>query len=186
MTPFDNIDFLKAYKNSRESNLELLNEKNDLVHDFSDILKIIPFRIEAQFSDKIGNKVVNTEKLLEFLFIESTKNKKKFNKLLDILIKKFEINKRISESYDSEFKANKKEYSNPKNYVLLSLICLLKFEQTQNLKFLNTSLKLNDIISSQIKKLISSKDRKLYSFVIKKALEFVSVLCSKKQVNFYE
>ena len=109
MTPFDNIDFLKAYKNSRESNLELLGEKNDLIHDFSDILKIIPFRVEAQFSDKIGNKVVNTEKLLEFLFIESTKNKKKNNKLLDILIKKFEINKRISESYDSEFKENKKE-----------------------------------------------------------------------------
>ena len=35
------------------------------------------------------------------------------------------------------------------NYILLSLCCLLKYEHTNNLKFLNASLKLNDTISSQ-------------------------------------
>ena len=186
MTPFDNIDFLKAYKNSRESNLELLNEKNSLVYDFSDILKIIPFKVESQVSSKIGNEDVNTEKLLEFLLIEFIKNKKKYNKTLDILIKEFEIKKRIFEFCNSEFKGSKEKYSNLNNYILLSVICLLKFEKTQNLKFLNTSLKLNDVVSSQIKKLISSKYIQLYSLVIKKELEFVSELCSKKQVNFCE
>ncbi len=186
MTPFHGIDFLKAYKDSRESNLDLLKEKNSLVCEFSDILALTSFKVESQFSNKIGNENINTEKLLYFLFTEFIKDKKKYNKILDILIKKFEIKKRIFEFYDSEFKESKKEYSNLKNYILLSLICLLKFDKTQNLKFLNTSLKLNDTISSQIKKLISPKYTKLYSFVIKKELEFVLQLCSKKKVNFCE
>lgn len=186
MTPFHNIDFLKAYKNSRESNLILLKKKDSLICEFSDIFALTSFNVESQFSNKIGNEIINTEKLLCFLLIEFIKDKKKYNKILDILIKKFEIKKRIFEFYDSEFKESKKEYSNLNNYILLSLICLLKFEKTHNLKFLNTSLKLNDTISSQIKKLISSKDTKLYSFVIKKELEFVSQLCSKKKVNFCE
>ena len=115
------------------------------------------------------------------MFIEIIENKNN-DKLLEILIKKFEIKKKIFEYYDSEFKENVKDFLNLKNYILLSLICLLKFEKTSNLKFLNVSLKINDIISSQKIKLVSSEDIMLYSFIIKKELEIISILCNKKGV----
>jgi len=41
---------------------------------------------------------------------------------------------------------------------------------------LNTSLKLNDLISSQRKKLIILEDISLYSFIIKKELEVIEIL----------
>ena len=181
MTPFENIDFLKAYKKSRETDLKLLRKNTNSINDFNNILKKISFKKGFKFNEKIRTKNINTEKLLEFLFIEIIENKNN-DKLLEILIKKFEIKKKIFEYYDSEFKENVKDFLNLKNYILLSLICLLKFEKTSNLKFLNVSLKINDIISSQKIKLVSSEDIMLYSFIIKKELEIISILCNKKGV----
>lgn len=103
------------------------------------------------------------------------KNNNKINdEFLEILIKKFEIKKRIFESYHYEFKENTKKFEMMKNYILLSLICLLKYEKTRNLKFLNTSLKLNDIISSKINELKDNDDLLLYSFIIEKELEKIA------------
>ena len=70
-----------------------------------------------------------------------------------------------------------------KNYILLSIICLFKYEKTKNLKFLNTSLKLNDLISSQRKKLIILEDILFYSFIIKKELEVIEILMNKVGVK---
>ena len=99
------------------------------------------------------------------------------------IIKKFEIKKKIFESYNLEFKENTTKYLNLKNYILLSIICLFKYEKTKNLKFLNTSLKLNDLISSQRKKLIILEDILLYSFIIKKELEVIEILMNKVGVK---
>ena len=184
MTPFEDIEFLKAYKKSRESNLELLKKNVGMIDNFDDILKKIPFKQENKFYKKIKTDNINTEKLLKFLYVEVIENKKRNEELLSALIKKFEIKKKIIEFYNFELKENTTKFSNLKNYILLSLICLLKYEKTKNLKFLNVSLKLNDTISSQIKKLVISEDILLYSFIIRKELEMISALCNKKGVSY--
>ena len=184
MTPFEDIEFLKAYKKSRESNLELLKKNVGMIDNFDDILKKIPFKQENKFYKKIKTDNINTEKLLKFLYVEVIENKKRNEELLSALIKKFEIKKKIFEFYNFELKENTTKFSNLKNYILLSLICLLKYEKTKNLKFLNVSLKLNDTISSQIKKLVISEDILLYSFIIRKELEMISALCNKKGVSY--
>ena len=81
-----------------------------------------------------------------------------------------------------DFKENTKKFINLKNYVLLSLICLLKFEKTNNLKFLNVSLKLNDTICSQVKTLVILEDILIFNFVIKKELQIIFDLCDKKGI----
>jgi len=175
MTPFQNLEFLIEYKKSREFNLE--NTKNDIneIKNFKDI----SFEEEVKnWKDNEKNNI-NTEKLLKFLFIKILKKSKKEEILLNEVIKKFEIKKKIFESYNLEFRENTKKYSNLKNYILLSIICLFKYKKTKNLKFLNTSLKLNDLISSQRKKLVVLEDISLYSFVIKKELEITEILMSK-------
>ena len=178
MTSFQNLEFLNVYIKSREFNLKTIKENINEIKNFKDIC----FKIEDKNWKNGKKKDINTEKLLKFLFLEITKKSSKEEILLNKIIKKFEIKKKIFESYNLEFKENTKKYSNLKNYILLSIICLFKFKKTKNLKFLNTSLKLNDLISSQIKKLIILEDISLYSFVIKKELEIIRILMSKKGV----
>ena len=178
MTSFQNLEFLNVYKKSREFNLKTINKNIKEIKKFRDI----SFKIEKEDWKNNKRKNINTEKLLEFLFMEIIKKSNKEEKLLNKIIKKFEIKKKIFESYNLEFKENTTKYLNLKNYILLSIICLFKYEKTKNLKFLNTSLKLNDLISSQIKKLNVLEDTSLYSFVIKKELEIIKILMNKKGI----
>ena len=71
---------------------------------------------------------------------------------------------------------NISEKKSLKNYILLSIICLEKFELDKNLKFLNCSLKLNDIICSVFNNDIDDNNIGMISFLIKKELEIVKKL----------
>jgi len=134
---------------------------------------------EKFFYNKLTNILETTGNVK---YVDILNNQNNDNISLDILIKKFEIKKKIFESYDLEFKENTKKFINLKNYVLLSLICLLKFEKTNNLKFLNVSLKLNDTICSQVKTLVILEDILIFNFVIKKELQIIFDLCDKKGI----
>ena len=179
MTPFKNKEFLIEYKKSRKHNLDEFDKKFDEIKYFKDII----FKTEKQKWKDIENNSIKTEKLLKFLFIETIKKSKKSEILLNKIIKKFEIKKKIFETYDLEFKEKSKKYSNLKNYLLLSIICLFKYQKTKNLKFLNTSLKINDLISSQQQKISNLDEISLYSFVIRKELEIIETLMNKKGVS---
>jgi len=179
MTPFKNKEFLIEYKKSRERNLHEFDKKSDEIKYFKDII----FKTEKEKWKDIKNNSINTEKLLKFLFIEIIKKSEKSEILLNKIIKKFEIKKKIFESYDLEFKEKSKKDSNLKNYLLLSIICLFKYQKTKNLKFLNTSLKINDLISSQQQKICNLDEISLYSFAIKKELEIIEIIMIKKGVS---
>ena len=178
MTPFQDLKFLIEYKKSRKLNLKNIKQNNN----FKNWGDISIEDEEKNWKDDKG-KIIYTEKLLKFLLVEILRKSKKEDILLNKIIKKFEIKKKIFESYNLEFKENTTKYLNLKNYILLSIICLFKYEKTKNLKFLNTSLKLNDLISSQRKKLIILEDILLYSFIIKKELEVIEILMNKVGVK---
>jgi hypothetical protein len=180
MSTFENLDFLVSYKKSRQSILEIIRN-NDEILDFKDVLNKTSILKNNNFKN-IQKSFIETDKLLQFLYVDILNNQNNDNISLDILIKKFEIKKKIFESYDLEFKENTKKFINLKNYVLLSLICLLKFEKTNNLKFLNVSLKLNDTICSQVKTLVILEDILIFNFVIKKELQIIFDLCDKKGI----
>ena len=180
MSTFENLDFLVSYKKSRQSILEIIRN-NDEILDFKDVLNKTSILKNNNFKN-IRKSFIETDKLLQFLYVDILNNQNNDNISLDILIKKFEIKKKIFESYDLEFKENTKKFINLKNYVLLSLICLLKFEKTNNLKFLNVSLKLNDTICSQVKTLVILEDILIFNFVIKKELQIIFDLCDKKGI----
>ena len=180
MSTFENLDFLVSYKKSRQSILEIIRN-NDEILDFKDVLNKTSILKNNNFKN-IQKSFIETDKLLQFLYVDILNNQNNDNISLDILIKKFEIKKKIFESYYLEFKENTKKFINLKNYVLLSLICLLKFEKTNNLKFLNVSLKLNDTICSQVKTLVILEDILIFNFVIKKELQIIFDLCDKKGI----
>ena len=105
------------------------------------------------------------------------------NKIIHVLIKKFEIRKKLFSEYDSKFSESTKHYTNLKNYLLLSIICLLKFESTQNLKLFNVSLKINDLLCSQHGIEMNEFEKILFSFLIHKEISLIDKLCIKKGVK---
>ena len=62
------------------------------------------------------------------------------------MIKRFEVTKKIYESYDDNFRPHDKaKYQNPNLYVLFAEILILAYRKYSKLQYLNALLKVNDI-----------------------------------------
>ena len=91
-----------------------------------------------------------------------------------------EFGKSISGELFANFQPISNEYSELRNYLLLATICAFQFKNSTNLKYLNTLLKLNDIICSQITSIDNSIDASLFNIVISHELNFITTLIQKK------
>ena len=180
MSPFEGKDFLSSYLNSRKKIIQILekNKKNSYDENLNQFKKFIDVNFES-FSEKII-----LEKFLSFLIYNLLEmNKDKTNEYVDLLLKKFEIKKRLYSTYNSEFKEITDDYKNLHNYTLLALIFQIKYKQTKALKYLNAILKLNDILCSQHSNL-NSQDAELTYHLLNYEIDFVSELCHKKGIEF--
>ena len=132
--------------------------------------------IDNNLHDKI-----ETDKYLKIILIDIfQKNLFNYNHI-DIFVKKFELTKKLFEKYNEKFIPISKNCFNLINYILLSFICLLCYKQEKNLKYLNTSLKLNDTLTNQI-----SKNHKYLiplEYLIKIELNFIDELIEEKILN---
>jgi hypothetical protein len=173
-TMFLGNNFLNTYKESREKVIKKIsvNEKKINFNKNKDvriILKKEKFDVEELLAAILNNK--------NKLDLEN-------NKIIDKLLKKFEIKKRICNKINNKFEEKDNEYNNLKNYLLLSKLILIKYNETENLKFLNTVLKINDTICSQIKKLKNDSDKILLKEIIEEELDIINNICNKNGVKF--
>lgn len=97
--------------------------------------------------------------------------------------KKFEVSKKVYKKYDEHGNPLTEDYFSLKNYVQLSAKCCLAYQESMNLIFLNTALKLNDLLISMYEQ-IPDKSRQLFEAVLKMELEFIQNICNKKGVNY--
>ena len=184
MSKYVGPEFLKSYKESRVKNIEIF-QKEDILENYESVLNNIinnkPNLPDLTFNEEF----YDTENLLVFLYVrlKTGKNDNTDEKILNQLIKKFEIRKLLSLQYNSNFKELDSNHAKLSNYILLSLCCLLKYEQTHNLKFLNTSLKLNDTVSSQYIKINNNFEKSLFCFVLQKELNYIFTLCKLKGIK---
>ena len=107
-------------------------------------------------------------------------NKQKY--ILDGLLKRYEITKRIYEKYDLNFEELNNIYCDLLNYILLSSCCLKYYEVSDNLKYLNVSLKINDMLSSNYSK-IGELEEKLFLDCLEKEVKVVSDLYEEKGIK---
>ena len=121
--------FLKSYRQVREDILSpeihadniQLNEKSEIA-------------TERLFNDWISNLERNEDIELE---------------LLNLLLKRFEVTKKIYEKYDRNFRPyDKTLFHNHRLYVLFAYVLSLSYKKYRKLQFLNSLLKVNDIIIS--------------------------------------
>ena len=183
MSKYVGPEFLESYKESRVKKIEIFKKEN-LLENYEGVLKNIlekPNSSNFQFNEEN----YETESLLSFLYVrlKTGKNNETDEKVLNQLIKKYEIKKLVCLQYDSDLKEISSDYTKLSNYILLSLCCLLKYEKTSNLKFLNTSLKLNDTVSSQSVEINDIFEKSLICFVLQKELYYVDTLCKLKGIK---
>ena len=146
----------------------------------------------SQYSDADIEKVIEQEQNdsrdknnttifeLRRILLHIIKNNKdtKINAKFEMYLKKFEINKRLYDKYDDNEK-NSTRYDIIENYILLSVISILKFKKTENLKFLNTALKLNDIICSEFKNMVKEDYNKLFKFSLESEMSIITRFMKK-------
>ena len=155
LSPFHGSDFLNSYKIERELILNQLDAKIVKKIILSELIKIL-LPPENIISEKQITKFVTETLLITFLNkLQLTPNDKT---ILSKLLKSFEIKKKIFTEYNFNQNTFSTDYKNLRNYILFSLLCSKEFKNSQNLKFLNTVLKLNDIISSKINHISNNYD----------------------------
>lgn len=178
MTPFEGREFLSSYEKNRQKILDKI-KNNQTVNSLSHTLELLQkqFLIDIKSDQKI---FVTSNQLSSILLrLQHQKETQQETKFIMALLKKFEIKKRIFSEYDHELKENSTDFKILTNYILLAAICAKKFQDNSNPKFLNTLLKLNDTICSQIDSINDVNNLSLIYYIINLELEYIRDLIRK-------
>ena len=158
-TTFKGQKFIDSYFKSRTIFLKNLNTENQDLSSWIEQLEI-----------QNNNKVISTG----YVLLNYLKTNKK-NDFINILLKKFEVSKRIHCSYDSNSFRPIEKKDNILNYILFGITLIKLYEETKFLGYINSLLKICDIIISQ--DLISIlKYAPALKIIIEKELELVNQL----------
>ena len=179
MSPYLGIPFLRSYFESRK--LILASTANDLkIEDLDSI-----FSTNTSILDKIQKNFTTFDLFVEILeqFLHKNFDQKIISKV-NIFVKKFEIKKKFSSDYNYEFKEISSDFFYLKNYIIFAIICNILFEKTSNLKYFNVSLKINDIICSQIKKL-DQFEKSLTKLSIKSEIYSIKKISKNKGFDIF-
>jgi len=177
-TSFHGLEFLKHYTESRQTLILELRKKSTETVRFKQILDIIQKKKNLFESKKDGNR--QTENIFYNICLDINNEAKIFE--INKYIKKFEVTKKIFSTYDMNLKPITEDYTIIRNYLLLSLICLLKYKKSKKIQFLSTILKLNDIICSQIYKIDELDDILFSQYVLKLELKYINELSTRKGI----
>lgn len=143
---FQGIDFLQIYKKDRMRSLDIL--KNNLKKLETENKK--NFKLIGKIYYKDGK--LDLKEYLIYLFNSGSSTLKSQAKTIDILIKRFEVSKKLFLQYDiKSLKKLSSKFDELLLYPLFSLVLqkyYLEAEDQNKLIFLNTILKVNDTISS--------------------------------------
>ena len=181
MSSYEGPDFLISYQFSRKKIITELEKMPDFIsfsnnffssQDISDVYEIIK---KNKFS---------TNELYHSIIMELISNPKNTQTIpiIDKFLKKFEIRKRIFLNYDNEFNIIGDEFKEIQNYVLLSFMCLIRYQTTSDLKYLNTFLKLNDLICSAKKLIVNKIDISLFHYLLTSEMKYVLKLLDESGI----
>ena len=66
---------------------------------------------------------------------------------------------------------------------MLNVLLMIRFSETKNIRFLNTMLKINDMLISKITSINNKTDLEIFKNLLKNEIKFVKELCKLKGVN---
>jgi hypothetical protein len=176
---FEGKSFISAYLNSRK-NINKKIQNNATIISVSDTLDLLSIPYTETSIRKIDG-FFTEEFLIDFL--QDNRIQKNKIQIIEKLLKIFEIKKKIYSAYDFRIDKHSNDFSSLRNYILFSIICNKIFQMNKNLKFLNTTLKVNDIICSKINSISDVNDLSLTYNAIKFELQQFEKLLEKNLVK---
>lgn len=176
-TSFHGNNFLKSYFENR---IKIINQiKNNNINTI-ELEKIVT---KLKETDNSTNELDLEITLSNILIKKIRDHDSSQDKIIDIFLKKFEIKKRLFSKYDLNFKEIENNYKNLRNYILLSMLCCLRYKETKNLIFFNMILKINDTLISQFSLMGNEYDLILFLNILKNEINFVEELCKSKGIE---
>jgi hypothetical protein len=173
-TPFYGKAFLKAWRHSRQLAIAELPEAQPL--EFKKVL----FHHESE-------DVINTDRLLNYLGDllsegESEPSEYKWA-LINRLVMKFEVSKRIYQYYTKDFQpVNKAGYKHMELYVQFVAVMSIAYQKTAGLPYLNVMIKCIDTLISYRERLRSNEAAALAD-LINREYNYVATLAEKVEVR---
>lgn len=158
-TPFLGQKFIDSYIASRTVFLKNLKHENQDLNTWIQGLNL------SNNTDVISTGYV----LWNYL---KTNKKDDF---INVLFKKFEVSKKIHSSYDLKSYRPIKKNGNILNYILFGIVLIKLYEENRFMGYLNSLLKINDIIISQDTEHVLKYSPALKT-IITKELELVKYL----------
>jgi hypothetical protein len=166
-TPYFGVEFVQSYFDDRSKNIEKFKARKDeqnietIDAYFCTVSKLklekdqkllpVNFKenVENIVSFNLKNKIV-TEKLLTSLLVSqlNNENEKLIKEWLDRLVQRFEVTKKIYETYLVGFRKGRGSTGMVRLYWIFALLLALYYSETKNIKYLNTLLKVNDLLCS--------------------------------------
>lgn len=99
---------------------------------------------------------------------------------LDEFTTRFEVKKRLFESYDSEMNPINDQLAPIWAYPLLDVVTLVNYGRTGNLKYLNLALKIGDLLSSRAGKISTQLTLTLSKYAIDEERGYIGELVEEK------
>jgi len=173
-TIFQGNKFLDAYFKDRSDNIRRFkrdkSQENCNLNDLH-LCFLVKKRINGNFknvdkaykciSDSLGDEKVDilyftvdndiqTNELLSSMVLNQLNHKCEplIKKWLDRLVQRFEVTKKLYEVYPKGFRKGKGKSNLVQLYWLFSLVLILHYIDTKNIKYLNTLLKVSDLLCS--------------------------------------
>lgn len=120
--------------------------------------------------------------LLQIAVEKDQTNRDEYLFWLNRFLKRYEVSKKLCSAYQPSMKAASDDYGNQINFALLSLASLYEYEWTGNLKMLNTSIKLNDLLCSTGNETKTSETLLTTIFAVQKEWALIQKLMNAKGV----
>jgi len=171
-TPYEGPEFLDAYFSQRESMRKLLGDLQPRIGGDTSgetaigeeirqvVAAVIPVHVPSALRDrrpeilpaKPGSVGFVTKSLLLDLwqaFLHSAREPMDIlTSWILLLVKKYETQKRLYVAYSAALKPASERYDQLENYALLASLLMYLHRVERNMKYLNSALKLNDLLSS--------------------------------------
>jgi len=180
---FFGLEFLSAYVENRRKKIINFPKTSILIEE--ELIAKLNLKYYENYGTKKLSKYESTSLLSWILFhLITSADNIILEYYITLLVKKFEIKKRIHSVYSNELKELSDDFTILHNYLLLSLICIIKYERTLNLKFLNTALKINDVLCSQTNQVINSIDTDSFVYSLEKEISCIKQLCETMKIRF--
>jgi len=174
-----------SYSYSEYSGMDFINNWRDIrfgyIAQFKSINKIDNSNLLNHLL-KISTENSSSDKIFDFWILSLIENKAVDPKI-NLLLKRFEVTKKIFRNYDIDFRPiDKLDFQNLKLYLKFGCVLSLSYYRSNKIQYLNTLLKLNDILCSMFEHL-NENEKGITILLLENEIEFVEKIIQKLNIQ---